>query len=215
MNKDQIKGKAKDIGGKIQEKVGEAVGSRQQQSEGLSNQAEGKVQEKVGDPVHNVVGTRPNIYDWALSSGSTIPRWKGSISSTWTNGDNAVNLSVNYVGPISLKRAYDGDTTYAQSFCQYGTPKKTDAAPDRDTTIPLYEAYYPKCSIKEWVTVGIGYTYTGFQHWNLNANIQNLADTKAPYDPLYATPIPAAVGYNANLHNAYGRYLTVSARYTF
>ena len=49
MNKDQVKGKAKDIGGKIQEKVGEAVGSRQQQSEGLSNQAEGKVQEKVGD----------------------------------------------------------------------------------------------------------------------------------------------------------------------
>lgn len=49
MNEDQIKGKAKDIGGKIQEKVGEAVGSRQQQSEGLSNQAEGKVQEKVGD----------------------------------------------------------------------------------------------------------------------------------------------------------------------
>lgn len=49
MNDDQIKGKAKDIGGKIQEKVGEAVGSRQQQSEGLSNQAEGKVQEKAGD----------------------------------------------------------------------------------------------------------------------------------------------------------------------
>jgi len=49
MNEDQIKGKAKNIGGKIQEKVGEAVGSRQQQSEGLSNQAEGKVQEKVGD----------------------------------------------------------------------------------------------------------------------------------------------------------------------
>ena len=49
MNEDQIKGKAKDIGGKIQEKVGEAVGSRQQQSEGQSKQVEGKVQEKVGD----------------------------------------------------------------------------------------------------------------------------------------------------------------------
>lgn len=49
MNDDQIKGKAKDIGGKIQEKVGEAVGSRQQQREGVSNQAEGKVQEKAGD----------------------------------------------------------------------------------------------------------------------------------------------------------------------
>ena len=49
MNKDQIKGKDKDIGGKIQEKVGEAVGSRQQQSEGMAKQVEGKVQEKAGD----------------------------------------------------------------------------------------------------------------------------------------------------------------------
>ena len=58
MNEDQIKGKAKNIGGKIQEKVGEAVGSRQQQSEGLSNQAEGKVQEKVGDLKDIVKGNR-------------------------------------------------------------------------------------------------------------------------------------------------------------
>lgn len=49
MNKDQVKGKAKDIGGKIQEEVGKAVGSNKQQAEGLSNQAEGKVQKKVGD----------------------------------------------------------------------------------------------------------------------------------------------------------------------
>ena len=49
MNKDQVKGKAKDIGGKIQEEVGKAVGSSKQQAEGLKNQATGKVQEKVGD----------------------------------------------------------------------------------------------------------------------------------------------------------------------
>jgi uncharacterized protein YjbJ (UPF0337 family) len=58
MNEDQIKGKAKDIGGKIQQKVGEATGSRQQQREGLSNQAEGKVQEKVGDAKDIVKGNR-------------------------------------------------------------------------------------------------------------------------------------------------------------
>ena len=58
MNKDQIKGKAKDIGGKIQEKVGEATGNRQQQREGVSNQAEGKVQEKVGDAKDIVKGNR-------------------------------------------------------------------------------------------------------------------------------------------------------------
>jgi len=49
MNKDQVKGKAKDIGGKIQEKVGEATGNRQTQREGASKQVEGKVQEKAGD----------------------------------------------------------------------------------------------------------------------------------------------------------------------
>lgn len=49
MNKDQIKGKAKDVAGKIQENVGKAVGSSEQQAKGLSKQVEGKVQEKAGD----------------------------------------------------------------------------------------------------------------------------------------------------------------------
>ena len=57
MNEDQIKGKAKDIGGKIQDKVGEAVGSREQQSKGIANQAEGKVQEKAGDVKDIVKGS--------------------------------------------------------------------------------------------------------------------------------------------------------------
>jgi uncharacterized protein YjbJ (UPF0337 family) len=49
MNSDQIKGKAKDIGGKIQEEAGKVVGSSEQQAKGLGKQAEGKVQEKYGD----------------------------------------------------------------------------------------------------------------------------------------------------------------------
>jgi uncharacterized protein YjbJ (UPF0337 family) len=49
MNKDQVKGKAKDIGGKIQEEFGEAIGSSEQQVKGLNKQVEGQVQEKVGD----------------------------------------------------------------------------------------------------------------------------------------------------------------------
>jgi uncharacterized protein YjbJ (UPF0337 family) len=55
MNSDQIKGKAKDIGGKIQEEVGKAVGSSEQQAKGLSKQVEGKTQEKAGD-LKDVVG---------------------------------------------------------------------------------------------------------------------------------------------------------------
>jgi uncharacterized protein YjbJ (UPF0337 family) len=60
MNKDQIKGKAKDIGGKIQEEFGEAVGSSEQQGKGLSKQVEGKVQEKYGDAKEEVVKDRGN-----------------------------------------------------------------------------------------------------------------------------------------------------------
>ena len=49
MNEDQIKGKAKDVGGKVQEEVGKVTGSSEQQAKGLSKQVEGKVQEKAGD----------------------------------------------------------------------------------------------------------------------------------------------------------------------
>ncbi|MES2257276.1 MAG: CsbD family protein [Pseudomonadota bacterium] len=49
MNKDQVKGEAKDIGGKIQEEAGKLVGSSKQQAKGLAKQAEGKLQKGVGD----------------------------------------------------------------------------------------------------------------------------------------------------------------------
>jgi len=49
MNKDQVKGAAKDVGGKIQKELGKAMGSSEQQAKGTSKQAEGKVQKKVGD----------------------------------------------------------------------------------------------------------------------------------------------------------------------
>ena len=49
MNKDQVKGKAKDIAGKVQEGVGKAIGSKEQEAKGLGKQVEGKVQKGVGD----------------------------------------------------------------------------------------------------------------------------------------------------------------------
>ena len=49
MNKDQVKGTAKDIGGKIQEEAGKLVGNVGQQIKGLKNQAEGKAQHQLGD----------------------------------------------------------------------------------------------------------------------------------------------------------------------
>jgi uncharacterized protein YjbJ (UPF0337 family) len=49
MNRDQIEGNLKDIGGKIQEQAGKVVGSQEQQVKGLLHQVEGKTQEKLGD----------------------------------------------------------------------------------------------------------------------------------------------------------------------
>jgi uncharacterized protein YjbJ (UPF0337 family) len=49
MNKDQVKGVAKDVAGKIQEEAGRLVGSKEQQIKGLSKQIAGKAQKGVGD----------------------------------------------------------------------------------------------------------------------------------------------------------------------
>ena len=49
MNKDHLKGTAKDIAGKVQEKAGELTGSEKTQIKGVAKQVEGKVQKGVGD----------------------------------------------------------------------------------------------------------------------------------------------------------------------
>jgi len=49
MNKDQVKGTAKDIAGKVQEGAGKLVGSKEQEVKGLIKQVEGKTQKQVGN----------------------------------------------------------------------------------------------------------------------------------------------------------------------
>ncbi|WP_138934972.1 CsbD family protein [Roseovarius arcticus] len=48
-NEDQVKGKAKDVGGKIKEETGDAIGDDKMKRDGQVDQAEGKVQKGVGD----------------------------------------------------------------------------------------------------------------------------------------------------------------------
>jgi uncharacterized protein YjbJ (UPF0337 family) len=54
MNKDQVKGMARDIAGKVQEEAGKLVGSKEQQVKGLSNQISGKAQKGIGDIKQNI-----------------------------------------------------------------------------------------------------------------------------------------------------------------
>jgi len=49
MNRDQVKGAAKDVAGKVQQKVGQLTGNKTQQVKGAAKQVEGKMQKGVGN----------------------------------------------------------------------------------------------------------------------------------------------------------------------
>jgi len=49
MNKDQVKGVAKDLAGKVQEEAGKLVGNKEQQVKGLGKQIAGTAQKGYGD----------------------------------------------------------------------------------------------------------------------------------------------------------------------
>ena len=49
MNRDQVKGRMKEAGGKMQQKAGKASGSTRQQLKGLAKQASGRLQKNAGD----------------------------------------------------------------------------------------------------------------------------------------------------------------------
>jgi uncharacterized protein YjbJ (UPF0337 family) len=52
MNRDQLKGAAKNIAGKAQQKVGELTGNKTQQAKGAAKQVEGMLQKGVGNVEH-------------------------------------------------------------------------------------------------------------------------------------------------------------------
>lgn len=54
MNTDQIKGAAKEVAGKVQQKTGEVFNSPEQQAKGVAKQVEGNVQKNYGDAKENL-----------------------------------------------------------------------------------------------------------------------------------------------------------------
>jgi uncharacterized protein YjbJ (UPF0337 family) len=49
MNRDQVKGRVKEVVGKVEKNVGRAVGSPKTEIKGLAKEIEGKAQKVVGD----------------------------------------------------------------------------------------------------------------------------------------------------------------------
>ena len=49
MNRNQMKGAAKNVAGKVQQKLGELTGNKTQQAKGVAKQLQGKVQRGAGN----------------------------------------------------------------------------------------------------------------------------------------------------------------------
>jgi uncharacterized protein YjbJ (UPF0337 family) len=63
MNKDTVKGKAKDVAGRIERQVGEWTGDPEKQGKGAAKQAEGKLQNawgKLKDGVEKAGAAKPS-----------------------------------------------------------------------------------------------------------------------------------------------------------
>jgi len=54
MNKDQVKGVAKEVAGKVQQEAGKLVGSKTQQAKGLGKQISGEAQKNYGDAKEHI-----------------------------------------------------------------------------------------------------------------------------------------------------------------
>jgi uncharacterized protein YjbJ (UPF0337 family) len=49
MNRDQVKGRAKEVAGKVEKTVGRAIDSPKTEAKGIAKEIAGKVQKTVGD----------------------------------------------------------------------------------------------------------------------------------------------------------------------
>jgi iron complex outermembrane receptor protein len=166
-----------------------------------------------GDVEANVAGRQGGLSDWATSTGA-VPALKLELSSALVSGSHTFTGAVHFVGSVDLNRYTDGTKVYDFATCQYGGP----AAPGvtgrniLGTAPNSYIDFYPDCKIPAWTTLDVGYSYSGFKDLTLNFLVANITDQPAPYAP---TTSAVSEGYNAGLHNPYGRYYTFSAKYVF
>lgn len=61
MNKDQVKGMAKNIAGKVQEEAGKLAGNKKQQVKGLDKQISGQAEKVYGDAKEAIKNTVKDI----------------------------------------------------------------------------------------------------------------------------------------------------------
>ncbi len=152
--------------------------------------------ERPGEATANVVGSNGGLSDWATSVGD-MPRHRASLSTNWTLGVHSLTGTVNFTSAVSPLRRSDNTVSYDTPYCQYGVGQPASAYSLGG--LPKVSNYNNSCEVKSMTTVGVAYAYTGFKDLTLSANVSNLFDVVAPYDPRYPTE-----GYNTQLADGTG-----------
>jgi hypothetical protein len=137
------------------------------------------------DPIYDQAGTFGGPAD-------ALPRFKGILATEWTYGPFATTARVNYT-----RGWYDGGNTAdpLNGGCFFSANQLLD----------------PDCRVKPWTTMDLGLVYTGVKNTRSGARAQHRTGgaVRRQHFPHHAT------GFNAQFHNALGRYWTATASYKF
>ncbi|MFL6672123.1 MAG: TonB-dependent receptor [Massilia sp.] len=129
--------------------------------------------------------------DTDLSGNGGTPKLRTNWVLGWDRGPWSVTGTVNYVSGMSDKN----DTT-------------SDCLDTSAAGVP-----YLDCHIDSFTTVDLGVKWKATRQWELLLSVSNLFDKMAPLD----VQTYGQINYNPNYHQsgAIGRYMALTARYTF
>lgn len=132
-------------------------------------------------------GENPSAEKTDLAGYYITPKNRARFGLGWEKGDLNAGLSWNYVAGYQLKATPESNCTYQEKNPSY-------------------------CQISSWLTSDAYLTYRYKKNLNLSLTVQNLTNKEAPFD---ASMIGYLQGFNASFHNQLGRYVQVSAKYSF
>ncbi len=153
-----------------------------------------------------------------LSAGAGTPSDRASFSLTWDRGPFAVTGVVNYVGSIKLKDhkgekvSDNGDGTVTDDTNGLVYNNNGDLS---CSVFNLDGDPYKDCKLPSFTTFDLFGRWSPAKNWDINLSIQNVFDTKAPFDPYLVNTY--GINYNQTWHQsgAVGRFFTLGAKYSF
>jgi iron complex outermembrane receptor protein len=153
-----------------------------------------------------------------LSSGGGTPKNRATLAMTWDRGPFSISGAVNYIGPIKfqdhkgelMQDNGDGTVTDPSTGLVYNSNGALNCSVFTVSGEP-----YGGCKLPSFTTLDLFGRWSPSKNWEINLSIQNVFDSKAPFDPYLVNSY--GINYNQSWHQsgAVGRFFTVGAKYTF